>query len=125
MWFFFFFTDTATTEIYTLSLHDALPISKFSRAGHGRVALAAAADDRWVEVSVADDGPGIAPERQGIIFAQFLEREDTLQDEPRGSGLGLAVSKQVIEHMGGRIWVESSPGDGARFAFTVPRAGDR
>ncbi len=97
--------------------------AKFSQAGRGRVALAAAADDRWVEVSVADDGPGVAPERQGIIFAQFLEREDTLQDEPRGSGLGLAVSKQVIEHMGGRIWVESAPGEGARFAFTVPRAG--
>ncbi len=96
--------------------------AKFSEAGRGRVNLAAEADARWVELSVTDDGPGIAPERQGIIFAQFLEREDTLQDEPRGSGLGLAVSKQVVEHMGGRIWVESAPGEGARFAFTVPRA---
>lgn len=96
--------------------------AKFSEAGRGHVNLAAEADARWVELSVTDDGPGIAPERQGIIFAQFLEREDTLQDEPRGSGLGLAVSKQVVEHMGGRIWVESAPGEGARFAFTVPRA---
>ncbi len=98
--------------------------ARFAEAGKGRVALSARAADGAVEISVSDDGPGIAPERHKIIFAQFLEANDTLDDEPRGIGLGLALSKEIVERLGGRIRVESAPGAGARFSFTVPSGGN-
>ncbi|MFQ5785276.1 MAG: sensor histidine kinase [Alphaproteobacteria bacterium] len=99
--------------------------AKFSEAGKGQVAVAAAPAGRMVEVNVSDDGPGIAPERRSIVFAQYLECDDTLSDEPQGAGLGLALSKQAVEHFGGRIWVDSAAGGGARFAFTLPAGGAR
>lgn len=97
--------------------------AKFTEAGTGRVTLTAEVDDGMVRVSVSDDGPGIAPERQSIVFARFLEVDDTLADEPKGVGFGLTLSKHIVEHLGGRIWVESTLGDGACFAFTLPCGG--
>src|SRR2546429_3807197 len=75
--FFFFFNDTATTEIYTLSLHDALPISiKFTPEG-GRIELAARQLDDHVRVEVRDNGPGIQPEQQQRIFEAFFRLTET------------------------------------------------
>jgi signal transduction histidine kinase len=81
------------------------------------VSTARVGDD--VEVSVADTGPGIAPEDQGRIFEEFQQTEVGVRQR-EGTGLGLALSKRLVELHGGRIWVESEPGKGSRFAFTLP-----
>ena len=72
-----------------------------------------------VRVSVADTGPGIAPEDQERIFEEFQQTDVGVQQR-EGTGLGLALSKRLVELHGGRIWVESQPGQGSTFVFTLP-----
>ncbi|MCK9388342.1 MAG: sensor histidine kinase [Sulfuritalea sp.] len=77
-----------------------------------------------VRVSVADNGPGIQLEDQEVIFDKFRQgagTADVLIDKPQGTGLGLPISRQIIEYFNGRLWVESAPGAGALFVFTLPR----
>lgn len=57
------------------------------------------------------------------MFEKFRQVGDTLTDKPTGSGLGLAICKEIVEHMGGAIHVDSAPGKGSRFSFTLPVAG--
>jgi signal transduction histidine kinase len=86
---------------------------------NGSIDVASTRVDGEVQVSVADDGPGVAPEDHERIFEEFQQTEvGSAQRE--GTGLGLALSKRLIELHGGRIWVESEPGHGSRFVFTLP-----
>jgi signal transduction histidine kinase len=71
-------------------------------------------------VSVVDTGVGIAPEDQDRVFEQFTQAGDTLTDKPRGTGLGLPISRQIVEHHGGRMWLESEVGAGSTFSFSLP-----
>ena len=66
--------------------------------------------------------PASRREHQQLIFEKFRQVGDTLSGKPQGSGLGLAICRRIIEHFGGRIWVESEPGRGATFAMLVPYA---
>jgi two-component system, sensor histidine kinase and response regulator len=74
-----------------------------------------------VQFCVSDTGCGIAPHEQGKIFERFY-RGEGIHVEQRGAGLGLAITKSLVEMHGGKIWVESMPGRGSRFYFTVPIA---
>ncbi len=94
---------------------------KFTPEG-GSVVVASERGDREVSVSVTDTGPGIAPEDQERIFEEFQQTDVGLQQR-EGTGLGLALSKRLVELHGGRIWVESEPGRGSRFTFTLPTRG--
>jgi signal transduction histidine kinase len=94
---------------------------KFTPAG-GRVDVSAARVDGEIQVAVADTGPGIAPEDVERIFEEF-QQTDVGAAEREGTGLGLALSKRLVELHGGRIWVESQPGAGSRFVFTLPAEG--
>jgi signal transduction histidine kinase len=98
---------------------------KFSPSGSGTVTIAAARRADGVEIRVSDNGPGIAPEHQQIIFEKFRQVGDMLSSKPQGSGLGLAICRRIIEHFGGRIWVESEPGRGATFAVLIPYAAEQ
>lgn len=75
-------------------------------------------------ISVSDRGPGIPPEKQGEIFDKFVRLERDLNSKVRGSGLGLYISRQLVEAMQGTIAVESSgiKGEGSTFSFTLPLA---
>ena len=75
-------------------------------------------------VSVQDAGPGIPPLEKPVLFGKFVRLKRDLVGSVRGTGLGLYISKQLVEAMGGSIWVESSgvAGQGSRFSFTLPRA---
>jgi len=95
---------------------------KFCEHPGGRVRIAAAAEPHHLRVSVTDNGPGIRREHQDLIFEKFQQASDTLTDKPRGTGLGLPICREIVEYFGGRIWVESRPGEGSTFSFTVPYA---
>ena len=73
-----------------------------------------------VEVSVSDNGVGIEESEIAKIFNRFQQAGDALSDRPQGSGLGLHISKEIVDHLGGEIWVESELGSGSTFFFTVP-----
>ena len=93
---------------------------KFSEPDRGRVEVGVAFQDGEIAIRVKDNGPGIAPEYQKAIFEKFHQVGDTMTAKPSGSGLGLAICQRIVEHLGGRIWVDSRPGEGATFTFTVP-----
>ncbi len=95
---------------------------KFCAEGTGRVEVALSEKSGVVRVDVRDNGPGIESKDQKLIFDKFRQAGDTLTAKPAGTGLGLHISRQIIEHFGGRMWVESRPGQGACFSFTLPVA---
>jgi two-component system, sensor histidine kinase and response regulator len=73
----------------------------------------------FAQVSVVDTGCGIPPHELGKVFDKFY-RGDSVPPETRGTGLGLSITKSLVEMHGGQIWVESTPGQGSRFSFTLP-----
>lgn len=86
----------------------------------GGITITVAHQDRQVQVSVEDTGPGIAPEDAGRIFEPFWQGTRPLWRDKGGSGLGLSISKRFVELHGGRMWFESTPGMGTSFFFTLP-----
>ena len=91
---------------------------KFTPAG--TVEVFAQARGAWLEVTVADTGIGIAPERLDQIFESFSQGDGAANREQGGTGLGLAITRQLLQLHGGAIQVESEPGVGSRFTFTLP-----
>lgn len=92
---------------------------KFTPAG-GRVAAEASLLSEEVLVAVHDTGIGIAPEEQATIFEEFRQASRHEAVDQEGTGLGLALAKQLVEMHGGRIWVESKSGVGSTFTFALP-----
>ena len=94
---------------------------KFTPSG-GAVCVTTARTDAEIQISVADTGPGIAAEDRERIFGEFQQGEAAVRQR-EGTGLGLALSKRLVELHGGRIWVDSDVGEGSTFVFTLPAGG--
>ena len=92
---------------------------KFTPKG-GRIDIACHGDQNLVRISVTDTGIGIRAEDQAVIFEEFRQVEGAADTTHEGTGLGLAITKRLVEQQGGRISVESKPGKGSRFTFTLP-----
>ncbi len=93
---------------------------KFCQPGLGHVEVRLTAHGGQARVDVKDNGPGIPREQQEPIFEKFRQGGDSATGKPHGTGLGLPISRRIIEHFGGRLWVESEPGHGAIFSFVLP-----
>jgi PAS domain S-box-containing protein len=94
--------------------------SKFT--DEGGITVRAWRQDSTILVSVTDTGMGIASSDYDKVFEQFVQVGDTLTNKPKGTGLGLPISKQIVEHHGGKMWVESELGKGSTFTFSLPIA---
>jgi signal transduction histidine kinase len=110
--------ETALYQVFVNLLGNAL---KFSQPDTPLVIkITFAEQPREYVISVQDNGLGIPPDRHEDIFQAFYRLRET---EQPGSGIGLAIVRRIILRHGGSVWVESEPGHGATFSFTLPRRG--
>ncbi|MFC1964683.1 ATP-binding protein [Chloroflexota bacterium] len=108
--------DGRIVEVFTNLVENAV---KYSEAGT-RITIEANRNGKEVIVSVADEGVGIPSEHHQKIFSRFYQVEGPKAGYRKGTGLGLCICRGLIEAHGGRIWVESEPGNGAKFSFSLP-----
>lgn len=86
----------------------------------GSITCGAKKTGNFITFSIVDTGIGIGTEDQKKILEKFKQAGDTLTDKPKGTGLGLPICREIIENHGGKIWVDSEPGKGSSFSFTIP-----
>ena len=94
--------------------------AKYAPRQLGVVSLALQVRGGEVVVSVRDNGPGVPPDQQAKVFEKFRQVDGDEHYRPGGTGLGLPISREIVQHLGGRLWLESQPGQGACFAFALP-----
>jgi len=93
--------------------------AKFMRSPGGHVDVRLHVTPACARVEVHDNGPGVPPAQQQLVFEKFRQGGDA-SHRPQGTGLGLPISRQIVEHFGGRLWLKSEPGQGACFGFDLP-----
>ena len=93
---------------------------KFCDRQAGRIGISLHVLPGALQVDVTDNGAGIAAADHETIFEKFRQVGDTLTEKPQGTGLGLPISRQIVHHFGGTLWVKSARGQGATFSFTLP-----
>ena len=94
---------------------------KFTEPGSGRIRVRLEVVDGAVRTSVSDNGPGLSESEQGVVFDKFRQGGGG-RHRPAGTGLGLPISREIVERLGGRLDVTSAPGEGATFSFLLPLA---
>jgi signal transduction histidine kinase len=93
---------------------------KFCDPDRGMIAVRLRAEDNQLIVEVQDNGVGINPKDLDKIFQPFHQIKNPTQGRPPGTGIGLTITKRIVDFHHGRIWVESEPGRGSRFSFSLP-----
>ena len=96
--------------------------AKFVPREGGHVDLRLIAGEATLTVEVQDNGPGVPPEQQALVFEKFRQGGDG-RSRPQGTGLGLPISRRIVEHFGGTLWLRQVKGQGACFGFTLPITG--
>lgn len=107
-------------QVLTNLLDNAL---NFVQENIGRIEVVATATNSEVTISVVDNGSGIPSKKQAKLFTKFYQADTSLTRRTSGAGLGLAISKNIIEAHLGRIWLESEEGKGSIFSFSLPKLG--
>jgi Na+/proline symporter/nitrogen-specific signal transduction histidine kinase len=97
---------------------------KFCDADRGKITIRLAVNGQQVQVDVQDNGIGIRPGDQDKIFEKFQQVKDPSRGRPFGTGIGLTISKRIIDFHHGKIWVKSKPGMGATFSFSLPTSSE-
>jgi signal transduction histidine kinase len=95
--------------------------AKYAPRDTGHVVVKLEEQEEGVNVEVQDNGPGIAPDQQAMVFEKFRQVGGDAHYRPGGTGLGLPISRQIVAHFGGRMWLRSDVGQGAVFGFSLPR----
>ena len=93
--------------------------AKFVPQGTGQVDVRLLLQPHQLTVEVQDNGAGVAAAQQALVFEKFRQGGDAAH-RPQGTGLGLPISRKIVEHFGGRLWLRSVPGQGACFGFDLP-----
>jgi len=88
----------------------------------GQIWLTARAEDGWVRIDVRDNGIGLSPDEQAHLFDRFFRARQPAMESVEGTGLGLPITRLLVDMHGGRITVTSAPGEGSTFSFTLPVA---
>ena len=106
-------------QVLTNLIHNAIKFTP--REGSAKVTASLVdADPDFVYISVSDTGVGVSPEARALIFERLYQEPDSIDDSRKGLGLGLYIAKELVHLHGGRIWLESSKGQGSTFSFTLP-----
>ena len=112
------FADEA--RLHQIMLNLTSNALKFTDQGGVTVRASLDGEGQRVRIEVQDSGIGIRPEEQGLVFEKFRQSETFLTRNHAGTGLGLTLAKQLVEHMGGEIGVVSTPGEGSTFHVILP-----
>ncbi len=97
--------------------------AKFCDPDNGRVTVSGRPYEEGYLIEVGDNGEGITPADQALIFEKFAKARERNTGRPSGSGLGLTISRHIVEHHGGSIWIRSPAGEGATFCVYLPGIG--
>ena len=93
---------------------------KFTKRGSVEIVSSFLPEDGMLQLEIADTGIGITPEQREGLFQPFSQADNTSTRQYGGTGLGLTITKRLVEMLGGRIWFESEPGKGSRFYVAIP-----
>ena len=110
--------ETRVEQVLSNLLENAV---KYGREGGTVIVGGREVDNRNLEIFVGDDGPGVPIEARERVFERFYRVDKARSREQGGTGLGLAIVKHIVQAHGGRVWLESEPGKGATFFFTLPK----
>ena len=110
--------NTDKEKVYAILTNLVKNAVKFTDSGS--IEFGCINKSKYLEFFVKDSGTGISKSQQKIIFERFRQANETMTRTHEGSGLGLAISKAYVEMLGGKIWVDSEPGEGSAFYFTIP-----
>lgn len=110
--------ESRIAQVLTNLINNAI---KFVAKKRGEISIRVSEEPNFLQVEIADNGIGIPPDQLKKVFERFYQVEIMVSKDLRGAGLGLAISKQIIDGIGGEIWAESEGmGKGSRFCFTLP-----
>ena len=106
-------------KVYAILMNIVRNASKYTNSG--QISFGYELKEGEILFFVLDTGIGISKDKQKVIFDRFIQAEKSISKDYEGAGLGLAITKAYIDKLGGKIWLESEPGIGSKFYFTLPR----